>query len=1260
MTETNQTTPAGPPDITPIRRLIRTTAALLRSSWVATGLGLSFGLLAAALVSTALLDLALPLGTALRAVALGLIVVPAAWAFFAGVVRPAFRGLGDRQVARRIEGHIPGIHNRLVSCIDLDSGGARADRSPAFYGRLVREALDRVKAFRPVTVVDLRSLRRAGAFAAASLTALVVATLLFSEGLPTALARIFSPFADIPPATGVRFVVEPGDAKVLRGEDVGFVAKVTKGNPESLRLEVLPAGGGAAIWHDLKHAPGDPSWTLMLSASETPFTYRVHGGGTWSKLFKVGIVERPKIVGLHTVLHYPPYMGLAEPRVGPPQVADVTGPEASAVEVVVKAEGDVAEGEIQLLSPRSSQVEVTERPERGWFQERTPEGAGLDGNWQWDMRLLARPAHTEPPNPGVHGHLFVNAPVPFRVRKGENLYAYVWIKPDQKPETIMLQWHDGAGWEHRAFWGEDKIPAGLPDTPSRRKMGPLPTAGEWVRLEVPAEAVDLAGKSVRGMAFTLFGGQCFWHRAGALPSARTERQDLVVVARHPLQSAGQASWSGRFPLEHDGLYRVELRNQLKHANQAMRQAKVTAIPDNPPQVVLERPGTDLVLSEPAKVPLVIAASDDFGLADVVVSAQIGDSGGFIGRPVRKYDIPKRSDNLVATLDLPALGVTVGQHVRYRIEARDRKGQTAQTQEYLVRIAADNNASDKVLAELDKKEDTFRENLVKLIAEQAKVRDTVAALEAKYTPLEEKIKKAEAEAIAAQPRPDATVPKVADPANDPANKPPKLNPEDAKTLAELRAEIAKLAALEEQNANLGKQVTDDLAKAAEQAAANQMVPPQMADAMREVPRDLQVKAVDPMRALANQMKQAADANKAAPDLDDMKRQGDHLMAELEAAKAKLDALDHARDNLKVDPDKALVDLNRDLMKDRADDAARDMKDLSEFLKQMAAELERLKNNQVELADAADKVPDVMLPDVDKRQDKFEQDQADPKLDEARDLLKTNPARKPKRDPEFPDAPYVPDQGEEMVPPKESDTDEPDAKDKDKKGDPKDAKDKADQDKADEDKEEDLFQPALGGPKPKLDPRFADKVRPEPEKSATKDGNDPPKPQRKELGDRQRHKLGELSTAKQSVDSDRKTLADLMRDLQAAKDAQDQDAADQISKMLQSKTMNQARSMASRMKQMGKPGHQAGQSRPGPSQPPQPGQVADASAQRTDAGTLSPAMVLRELDPGTRAAILKLQPKLREELLQGLREEGPEGYRTFIRDYFGRLTKVKGAQ
>lgn len=50
-------------------------------------------------------------------------------------------------------------------------------------------------------------------------------------------------------------------------------------------------------------------------------------------------------------------------------------------------------------------------------------------------------------------------------------------------------------------------------------------------------------------------------------------------------------------------------------------------------------------------------------------------------------------------------------------------------------------------------------------------------------------------------------------------------------------------------------------------------------------------------------------------------------------------------------------------------------------------------------------------------------------------------------------------------------------------------------------------------------------------------------------------------------------------------------------------------------------------------------------------------LAELDPNSRAAILRMQPQLRDELLKGMNEQAPEGYDGFIREYFRRLTSAQ---
>src|SRR5206468_2863394 len=81
------------------------------------------------------------------------------------------------------------------------------------------------------------------------------------------------------------------------------------------------------------------------------------------------------------------------------------------------------------------------------------------------------------------------------------------------PTELMLQWNNGT-WEHRAYWGADSISYGVNGTDSRRYMGALPAAGQWVRLEVPASQVGLANSTLKGMAFTAFNGRGTWDAAG--------------------------------------------------------------------------------------------------------------------------------------------------------------------------------------------------------------------------------------------------------------------------------------------------------------------------------------------------------------------------------------------------------------------------------------------------------------------------------------------------------------------------------------------------------------------------------------------------------------------------------------------------------------------------------------------------------------------------------------------------------------------------
>jgi subtilisin len=167
-----------------------------------------------------------------------------------------------------------------------------------------------------------------------------------------------------------------------------------------------------------------------------------------------------------------------------------------------------------------------------WFDDELPAGAvpypddtaggGVTEAWNWVSTNPTPHAGTAshqssivaPAN--IRQHFFTDATSTLQIAPGDILYAWVYLDPDpaNKPSEIMLQWHSGLGWAHRAYWGENEIPWGVDRTPSRINMGKLPQVGGWVKLAVPARAVGLEGITVSGMAFTQHGGRVTWGQTG--------------------------------------------------------------------------------------------------------------------------------------------------------------------------------------------------------------------------------------------------------------------------------------------------------------------------------------------------------------------------------------------------------------------------------------------------------------------------------------------------------------------------------------------------------------------------------------------------------------------------------------------------------------------------------------------------------------------------------------------------------------------------
>ncbi len=167
-----------------------------------------------------------------------------------------------------------------------------------------------------------------------------------------------------------------------------------------------------------------------------------------------------------------------------------------------------------------------------WYDDAVPAAATIvpTDSWTspfiWDstQKASGTSSHTDGIRAAGHGHGIANS-TPVSVHTGDVLVTYVLIDPCNPVREILLQWQDGSGnWGHRAYWGENLFPAwGANGTSGLYRIGPLPAAGGWVRLEVPVGLVGLNDTTIIGDWFGVFDGRAWFDHV-----AKISRVDLAL------------------------------------------------------------------------------------------------------------------------------------------------------------------------------------------------------------------------------------------------------------------------------------------------------------------------------------------------------------------------------------------------------------------------------------------------------------------------------------------------------------------------------------------------------------------------------------------------------------------------------------------------------------------------------------------------------------------------------------------------------------
>jgi hypothetical protein len=326
----------------------------------------------------------------------------------------------------------------------------------------------------------------------------------------------------VPPSSKVQHLAvqsgKDGTLRLLNLQDLSG-----QGNPGHVGGEIgaiinVPQGGGVtsqpAVWVN----PNDGStWIFVVSssgASGLRLNFDGSGNPSLSMQWQNGQTGTSPIVANNMLFS----LGAANVRAMDPLTGSLLWNEARGSthwQSLIVANGVV------YATDQSNHLAAFGLPQNAaWVDDAVPAGAAVVSNggdsWNW---VSSNPspysgalAHQSAIATGFHQHYFQGAASTLTVDVGDTLFAYVYLDPANPPNALMLQWNDGS-WEHRAYWGPNLIGLGVDGTASRRFMGPLPPVGVWVRLAVPAAQVGLEGRTLNGMAFSLYGGRATWDYA---------------------------------------------------------------------------------------------------------------------------------------------------------------------------------------------------------------------------------------------------------------------------------------------------------------------------------------------------------------------------------------------------------------------------------------------------------------------------------------------------------------------------------------------------------------------------------------------------------------------------------------------------------------------------------------------------------------------------------------------------------------------------
>lgn len=140
-----------------------------------------------------------------------------------------------------------------------------------------------------------------------------------------------------------------------------------------------------------------------------------------------------------------------------------------------------------------------------------PVNSQQEGEWLWDsnLKFSGSSSHTSTPKEGLNQHSFKMAS-PLKIKEGAYLIQYVYLDPENPPKGIMLKFNLSDGKEAGVYWeGEEEV-FDIKEEEPVWYIGFLPKKGEWVKLDIPIDDLEIQDRELIGISYINYSGKVFW------------------------------------------------------------------------------------------------------------------------------------------------------------------------------------------------------------------------------------------------------------------------------------------------------------------------------------------------------------------------------------------------------------------------------------------------------------------------------------------------------------------------------------------------------------------------------------------------------------------------------------------------------------------------------------------------------------------------------------------------------------------------------